>query len=110
MKLIEDQMVQLLYAYWVQTNISDNIPSNIEAIAYLFILTLIIIRIKVKSLQIQSLLLISQSGHQLLKYYYYYILSRSQQHPSMLAGIIIIFLHCYLLSANVFKFSMLIKK
>jgi len=49
MKLIEDQMAQLLSTFWVQANIHDNIPSNIEAIAYLFVLTVIVIRIKVMS-------------------------------------------------------------
>lgn len=48
MKLTEDQMAQLLSAFWVQANLPDNLPSNIEAIAHSFILTLIILRIKVE--------------------------------------------------------------
>lgn len=47
MKLTEDQMAQLLSAFWVQANLPDNLPSNIEAIAHSFILTLIVLRIKV---------------------------------------------------------------
>lgn len=47
MKLSEDQMGQLLSAFWIQANLPDNLPSNIEAIAHSFILTLIILRIKV---------------------------------------------------------------
>ncbi|CAL5208665.1 unnamed protein product [Lathyrus oleraceus] len=46
MKLSEDQMGQLLSAFWIQANLPDNLPSNIEAIAHSFILTLIILRIK----------------------------------------------------------------
>ncbi|ESW16997.1 hypothetical protein PHAVU_007G201500 [Phaseolus vulgaris] len=46
MKLTEDQMAQLLSAFWVQANLPDNLPSNIEAIAHSFILTLIVLRIK----------------------------------------------------------------
>jgi len=48
MKLTEDQMAQLLSAFWVQANLPDNLPSNIEAIAHSFILTLIVLRIKVE--------------------------------------------------------------
>lgn len=47
MKLSEDQMGQLLSAFWIQANLPDNLPSNIEAIAHSFILTLIVLRIKV---------------------------------------------------------------
>ncbi|KAJ1383506.1 Armadillo-type fold [Sesbania bispinosa] len=46
MKLSEDQMAQLLSAFWIQANLPDNSPSNIEAIAHSFILTLIVLRIK----------------------------------------------------------------
>lgn len=46
MKLSEDQMGQLLSAFWIQANLPDNLPSNIEAIAHSFILTLIVLRIK----------------------------------------------------------------
>ncbi|KAG5074611.1 hypothetical protein JHK84_055842 [Glycine max] len=46
MKLTEDQMAQLLSAFWIQANLPDNLPSNIEAIAHSFILTLIVLRIK----------------------------------------------------------------
>nr|KYP41178.1 Protein EFR3 isogeny [Cajanus cajan] len=46
MKLTEDQMAQLLSAFWVQANLPDNLPSNIEAIAHSFMLTLIVLRIK----------------------------------------------------------------
>jgi len=48
MKLTEDQMAQLLSAFWVQANLPDNLPSNIEAIAHSFVLTLIVLRIKVE--------------------------------------------------------------
>jgi hypothetical protein len=47
MKLSEDQMGQLLSAFWIQANLPDNLPSNIEAIAHSFILALIVLRIKV---------------------------------------------------------------
>lgn len=47
MKLTEDQMAQLLSAFWIQANLPDNLPSNIEAIAHSFILTLTVLRIKV---------------------------------------------------------------
>lgn len=47
MKLTEDQMAQLLSAFWIQANLPDNLPSNIEAVAHSFILTLIVFRIKV---------------------------------------------------------------
>ncbi|XP_028220413.1 uncharacterized protein LOC114402074 [Glycine soja] len=46
MKLTEDQMAQLLSAFWIQANLPDNLPSNIEAIAHSFILTLTVLRIK----------------------------------------------------------------
>lgn len=46
MKLTEDQMAQLLSAFWIQANFPDNLPSNIEAIAHSFILTLIVLRMK----------------------------------------------------------------
>ncbi|KAJ4969378.1 hypothetical protein NE237_016079 [Protea cynaroides] len=40
-KLSEDQTVQLLSAFWIQANLPDNLPSNFEAIAHSFSLTLI---------------------------------------------------------------------
>ncbi|KAE9589558.1 putative armadillo-like helical protein [Lupinus albus] len=40
MKLSEDQMEQLLSAFWIQANVPDNLPSNMEAIAHSFIITL----------------------------------------------------------------------
>ncbi|XP_028219826.1 uncharacterized protein LOC114401505 isoform X1 [Glycine soja] len=46
MKLTEDQMAQLLSAFWIQANLPDNLPSNIEAVAHSFILTLIVLHIK----------------------------------------------------------------
>uniref|UniRef100_A0A0R0HTE9 Uncharacterized protein n=2 Tax=Glycine subgen. Soja TaxID=1462606 RepID=A0A0R0HTE9_SOYBN len=46
MKLTEDQMAQLLSAFWIQANLPDNLPSNIEAMAHSFILTLIVLRMK----------------------------------------------------------------
>lgn len=47
MKLTEDQIAHLLSAFWIQANLPDNLPSNIEAIAHSFILTLISSRLKV---------------------------------------------------------------
>ncbi|XP_021821280.1 uncharacterized protein LOC110762878 isoform X1 [Prunus avium] len=41
MKFSEDQVAHLLSAFWIQANLSDNLPSNIEAIAQSFILVLI---------------------------------------------------------------------
>ncbi|XP_031249114.1 protein EFR3 homolog A [Pistacia vera] len=46
MKFSEDQIMQLLSAFWVQATLPDNVPSNIEAIAHSFILTLISVRLK----------------------------------------------------------------
>lgn len=40
-------MAQLLSAFWIQANLPDNLPSNIEAISDSFILTLIVLRMKV---------------------------------------------------------------
>ena len=47
MKLNEDQIAQLLSAFWIQATLPDNTPSNIEAIAHSFVLTLISSRLKV---------------------------------------------------------------
>jgi hypothetical protein len=41
MKFNEDQMPQLLSAFWIQANLPDNLPSNFEALAHSFCLTLI---------------------------------------------------------------------
>lgn len=49
-------MVQLLSALWIQVNLPDNLPANIEAIAHSFCLALISSRLKV-NIQIHSLLL-----------------------------------------------------
>lgn len=46
MKLTEDQMLQLLSGFWIQTNLSDNLPSNFEAIAHSYCLMLISSHIK----------------------------------------------------------------
>lgn len=46
LKLSEDQIAQLLSAFWIQANLPDNLPSNIEAIAQSFSLTLISSRLK----------------------------------------------------------------
>lgn len=46
MKLNEDQIAQLLSAFWIQATLPDNMPSNIEAIAHSFVLTLISSRLK----------------------------------------------------------------
>ncbi|XP_054802794.1 protein SEMI-ROLLED LEAF 2 isoform X2 [Prosopis cineraria] len=40
LKLGEDQIAQLLSSFWVQANLPDNLPSNIQAIAHSFMLTL----------------------------------------------------------------------
>lgn len=48
MKFSEDQIVQLLSAFWIQATLPDNLPSNFEAIAHSFILTLISLQLKVK--------------------------------------------------------------
>ncbi|KAL6558021.1 hypothetical protein OROMI_018371 [Orobanche minor] len=42
----EDQMAQLISALWIQVDLPDNIPANIEAIAHSFCLTLISYRLK----------------------------------------------------------------
>ncbi|KAL7003167.1 hypothetical protein U1Q18_004325, partial [Sarracenia purpurea var. burkii] len=46
MKFSEDQISQLLSAFWVQANFPDNLPSNVEAIAHSYCLTLISLRLK----------------------------------------------------------------
>ncbi|KAL0387347.1 UNVERIFIED_CONTAM: protein SEMI-ROLLED LEAF 2 [Sesamum radiatum] len=42
----EDQITQLLSALWIQVNLSDNLPANLEAIAHSFCLALISSRLK----------------------------------------------------------------
>ncbi|KAA8545251.1 hypothetical protein F0562_020035 [Nyssa sinensis] len=46
MKFGEDQIAQLLSAFWMQANIPDNLPSNVEAIAHSFCLTLLSSRLR----------------------------------------------------------------
>ncbi|XP_023730669.1 protein SEMI-ROLLED LEAF 2 isoform X3 [Lactuca sativa] len=46
MKFSEDQITQLLSAFWIQANLPDNTLENIEALAYSFCLTLISLRLK----------------------------------------------------------------
>ncbi|XP_039058719.1 LOW QUALITY PROTEIN: protein SEMI-ROLLED LEAF 2-like [Hibiscus syriacus] len=46
MKLTEDQIMQLLSGFWIQATLSDNMPSNIEAISHSFALTLISLQLK----------------------------------------------------------------
>ncbi|KAA3487170.1 protein EFR3-like protein B-like isoform X2 [Gossypium australe] len=46
MKLTEDQIMQLLSAFWIQATLPDNLPSNVEAISHSFVLTLISLRLK----------------------------------------------------------------
>ncbi|KAI3770464.1 hypothetical protein L6452_01598 [Arctium lappa] len=46
MKFSEDQITQLLSAFWIQANLPDNSLQNIEALAYSFCLTLISLRLR----------------------------------------------------------------
>lgn len=46
LKFSEDQVAQLLSAFWVQANLPDNLPFNIEAIAHSYCLTLLSLRLK----------------------------------------------------------------
>ncbi|KAE8721026.1 cytochrome c oxidase subunit 5C [Hibiscus syriacus] len=46
MKLTEDQIMQLLSGFWIQATLSDNMPSNIEAISHSFALTFIYLQLK----------------------------------------------------------------
>ncbi|XWS64447.1 hypothetical protein CRYUN_Cryun05aG0004500 [Craigia yunnanensis] len=46
MKLTEDQIMQLLSAFWIQATLPDNLLSNIEAISHSFVLTVISLRLK----------------------------------------------------------------
>nr|XP_043620858.1 protein SEMI-ROLLED LEAF 2 [Erigeron canadensis] len=46
MKFSEDQVTQLLSAFWIQANLPDNNLANIEALAYSFCLTVISLRLK----------------------------------------------------------------
>ncbi|XP_024967458.1 protein EFR3 homolog B [Cynara cardunculus var. scolymus] len=46
MKFSEDQITQLLSAFWIQANLLDNSLQNIEALAYSFCLTLISLRLR----------------------------------------------------------------
>ncbi|XP_050381062.1 protein SEMI-ROLLED LEAF 2 [Argentina anserina] len=41
MKFSEDQIADLLSAFWMQANLPDNLPSNIEALAHSFILMIV---------------------------------------------------------------------
>lgn len=47
LKLSEDQIAQLLSSFWVQANLPDSLPSNIQAIAHSFMLTLTAFHTKV---------------------------------------------------------------
>ena len=47
MRLNKDQIGHLMSALWIQASLSDNLPSNIEAISHSFTLTLISSRLKV---------------------------------------------------------------
>ncbi|CAH9087504.1 unnamed protein product [Cuscuta europaea] len=46
LKLNEDQITQMLSSFWVQANMPDNLPANIEAITQSFCLTLISVRLR----------------------------------------------------------------
>jgi len=46
--LSEDQTAQLLSALWLEANQPDNLPSNFEAIAHTFSLTILSSRLKVR--------------------------------------------------------------
>jgi len=46
LKFSEDQLAQLLSAFWAQANFPDNLPSNIEALAHSYCLTLLSLRLK----------------------------------------------------------------
>lgn len=50
LKFSEDQLAQLLSAFWAQANFPDNLPSNIEALAHSYCLTLLSLRLKVRIL------------------------------------------------------------
>lgn len=50
-RLSEDQIAQLLSAFWIQANLPDNLPLNFEAIALSFSLTVISSRLKVRAHQ-----------------------------------------------------------
>lgn len=47
MKFSEDQIADLLSAFWMQANFPDNLPSNFEAIAHSFILMIVSSHLKV---------------------------------------------------------------
>ncbi|KAK4273395.1 hypothetical protein QN277_021807 [Acacia crassicarpa] len=47
LKLSEDQFEQLLSSFWVQANLPDNLPSNVQAIAHSFVLTLTALHTKI---------------------------------------------------------------
>lgn len=49
-------MAQLLSAFWVEANLPDNLPSNFEAIAHSYSLTLVSSHLKVKLLSISLLI------------------------------------------------------
>ncbi|KAK4769401.1 hypothetical protein SAY86_027551 [Trapa natans] len=44
LKLNEDQISQLISAFWLQANLHDNVPSNYEAIAHSYAVTLLSLR------------------------------------------------------------------
>ena len=64
MKFTEDQIGQLLSAFWTQSTLSDILPSNIEAIAHSLSLVLLSLRLKVSPLL--SLLMCLHFGDALL--------------------------------------------
>ncbi|KAL0412912.1 UNVERIFIED_CONTAM: protein SEMI-ROLLED LEAF 2 [Sesamum radiatum] len=53
----EDQIAQLLSALWIQVNLCDNLPANLEAIAHSFCLALISSRLKANFFSVCSYLI-----------------------------------------------------
>lgn len=60
LKFSEDQIPQLLSAFWLQANLHDNLPSNYEAIAHSYALTLLSSRLMVRLLPLFAVYLL---GH-----------------------------------------------
>lgn len=68
LKLNKDQIVQLLSALWLQANMPDNLPANVEAIVQSFCLTLISSRVKVNTQVIHIMMLKNKTKKKLNKW------------------------------------------
>ncbi|RWW00860.1 hypothetical protein GW17_00036139, partial [Ensete ventricosum] len=75
--LTEDQATQLLYAFWIQANRADNKPSDFQAIAHSFSLTLISLHLKVSIEKVFSsyIFLLQNSNCSIMVQFFHMLLS-----------------------------------